>query len=180
MDLTALFDGFVPSDSTERRHAERCIELTRSVAAPFSRSTFEPGHFTASAFVLAPDRRRVLLIHHRKLERWLQPGGHFEVSDGSVFEAARREVSEETGLTDLTQLRDGLFDVDVHPIPPLGAEPAHEHFDLRVALVSASEALAAGAEVKSARWFGLDEITEHLSDASVVRALEKLRAWARG
>ncbi len=98
---------------------------------PTCRSHFEPGHFTCSAFVLDHSGERILLIAHKKLQLWLQPGGHVEASDLHFIDAARREVEEETALRQL-ELELTICDLDIHSIPPLGSEPAHEHYDLRV------------------------------------------------
>jgi 8-oxo-dGTP pyrophosphatase MutT (NUDIX family) len=145
---------------------------------PWSRSSFQPGHFTASTFVLDPTGERLLLILHRSLHLWLQPGGHFERGDRHLEEAARREVLEETGIADLESLDGfpGLFDVDIHPIPanPARGEPAHEHFDLRLAFRSFSDDLLVSAEVADARWVGLAELANCGTDESVVRAGRKL------
>lgn len=169
-----LLAAHAPADEVERGFVAQCQTLLKSPAGPFLRGHFEPGHFTASAFVLSPDGRELLLIHHRKLERWLQPGGHFEPGDRDVFAAARREVEEETGLTRLELARETLLDVDIHDIPPLGNEPAHRHFDLRVCFRALTQELRAGPEVKAARWYPFSEIDAALADASVVRALRRL------
>ena len=172
--LRRLLKHHLPVDAREQEFAIRCSDLLGSREDPFRRSHFEPGHFTASAFVLSPDGADLLLIHHRKLGRWLQPGGHFEASDRDVFVAARREVLEETGLRGLQLPSESLFDVDVHAIPALGDEPLHEHFDLRLLFRSPTETLNAGPEVKDARWFALSDITDTLSDESVMRAIRKI------
>jgi 8-oxo-dGTP pyrophosphatase MutT (NUDIX family) len=65
----------------------------------FSRTNMA-GHITASGFVMTPDRSETLLICHKGLNRWLQPGGHVDVDDAEIWYAARREIREETGLTD--------------------------------------------------------------------------------
>ena len=88
-----------PSDSTERSHQE---VIARQVAATplwWKRTTL-PGHVTASGFVLSPDLNQILLHHHRKLDRWLQMGGHDE-GDASPWITADREVREESGLQNL-------------------------------------------------------------------------------
>ncbi len=137
---------------------------------PFSRSQFAPGHFTASGFVLPPERDAFLLVWHRKIGAWLQPGGHIEPGDADPVAAARREVAEETGLGRLHLAGDGLFDVDVHPFPARGSDPAHEHFDLRFLFVASSRAVGGGSH--EARWVLLGEIA---GDESLLRPAAKLR-----
>jgi 8-oxo-dGTP pyrophosphatase MutT (NUDIX family) len=153
-------------------------ELIASEGDPFAALRYAPGHFTASAFVLSPERSDLLLIHHRKLGLWLQPGGHVEPDDASALDAARREVLEEVGIAELALEQHGLFDVDVHAIPARKDALAHEHFDVRFLFRAPSRAFAAGAEVLSARWAKLDEIERSGTDESVLRAVRKLRERA--
>jgi len=154
------------------------LELLKKTADPWSRSSFNPGHFTASAFVLDPSCSQLLLILHRSLGLWLQPGGHFEPGDMSLEEATRREVSEETDVHDLEQLDQfsGLFDVDIHSIPanPGRGEPAHHHFDLRLAFRAGSDEICASPDVAAAKWVPLKELRAAGSDQSVMRAVDKL------
>src|SRR4051812_12468557 len=111
-----MLAAYVACDATESIHLERMRHLAAQPGDVFSRSHFVPGHFTASAFILSPDRKALLLIHHLKLDRWLQPGGHVEADDVDVLAAARREVEKEVGLpADLPLFRPGLFDLDIHP-----------------------------------------------------------------
>ena len=77
---------------------DRALDLARS-SDPTDRDRFVPGHFTASGFVVSPDGSSLLLIHHRRLDRWLQPGGHIDPEDASPIAAAAREVTEETGVS---------------------------------------------------------------------------------
>jgi 8-oxo-dGTP pyrophosphatase MutT (NUDIX family) len=140
-----------------------------------SRRAFQPGHFTASAFVLAPDGDQLLLVLHSKLQRWLQPGGHIDHDDGDLPAAACREVAEEVGLTDLTLLHDGIFDVDIHTIKAMRGEPGHQHFDVRFLFRAGSRDVVPASDADDARWFDLDRITEAFSDESVMRAVRKLR-----
>ena len=78
----------------------------------------------------SPEGGRVLLVHHRRLDRWLLPGGHVELDDDEIWDAARREVREETGAELEPDLRPGLISLDVHGIPPKRNEPYHLHHDL--------------------------------------------------
>lgn len=154
---------------------ERLLWLAAETAAPFARTQFVPGHFTASGFVVSPDGSSLLLIHHRRLDRWLQPGGHIDPSDASVESAARREIVEETGVG-LVEDPAPLFDLDVHPIPAGKGEPPHEHYDVRFLFTASDTMLDADkAEVREARWFPL-EIAGDVGDMSVRRVVRRLSA----
>jgi 8-oxo-dGTP pyrophosphatase MutT (NUDIX family) len=173
--LRALLDAYAADDADEQRHKQRMLALLDSAGDPFARAHFVPGHFTASAFVVSADGGALLLIHHAKLARWLQPGGHIEAADEDALSAARRELAEEVGLRDLPLAVAGLFDIDVHAIPQLGSEPPHEHFDLRFLFRAPDPAPRLGGEAKLAQWFGLSELERAETDRSVARALGKLK-----
>jgi 8-oxo-dGTP pyrophosphatase MutT (NUDIX family) len=141
-----------------------------------------PGHVTGSALVLSADGRRTLLVHHRKLRRWLQPGGHAD-GEADVARVALREAREETGL-DLWFLEADAeagaplpIDLDVHAIPARPGEPAHEHHDVRFLVVALGDATpVASPESSDVRWFDLDELGSLDLDASLVRLIGKARA----
>ena len=136
---------------------------------PFRRGDPD-GHVTASAIVARPAGDAVLLVPHRKLGGWLQPGGHVDPEDGSVFETALREVREETGIEHFESPDGGaILDLDVHAIPAFGEEPAHVHYDVRYLLTSGDgSAPAAGAA-----WFARDAIPGVDRDGSLERAVRK-------
>jgi len=138
---------------------KRMLDLAMTEQPVFSRRHFEPGHFTASGFVVSDDGSHLLLILHKKLKLWLQPGGHIEADDASWQDACRREIEEETGLLGC-DLIDELIDIDVHPIPAWGAELPHLHFDLRALYRARSALVQAGDGVVFARWFPLTAIIE--------------------
>ena len=124
---------------------------------------------------------RIVLIKRPRvcplLLRWLQPGGHVEPHDADLLAAARREVAEEVGLFDLPLAVQAAFDLDVHRIPALGREPAHEHFDVRFLFRAQDRELRASEHgTETARWFALHELEAEGSDRSVQRAARKLRA----
>jgi 8-oxo-dGTP pyrophosphatase MutT (NUDIX family) len=153
----------------------RMRQLLLAPGDPFSRRHTGPGHFTASAFVLCPERRRVLLIRHPKLGRWLQPGGHIEPEDGDVAAAARREANEETGV-DIEGPLGGIFDVDIHDIPANARDAAHQHFDVRYAFIARSDRLEVSPEALGARWVALPEVAQLTDEVSVLRCTERLRS----
>lgn len=172
--LAALLAAHHPPSAREIGYVARMKELLAAPGDPFSRDHFVPGHFTASSFVLSPDRASVLLILHGKLGLWLQPGGHVDPEDVDVLAAAHREVAEEVGLTDLEPVGQGLFDVDIHAIPPLKGDPPHEHFDLRFAFVAQHLDARAGSDAKAFRWVRLPDVADAGTDDSVLRAVRKL------
>lgn len=174
-NLVELLERHTSADDTEEKHRQRMLELAESPGDPFSRKHFSPGHFTASAFILSPDRRSLLLIHHGKLHRWLQPGGHVEPEDPDIVAAARREIVEEVGMAAPPLAVEGIFDVDIHPIPARKDEPLHEHFDVRFLFHAANVDVTAGSDASDCRWVPLGQITVELTDESVMRALAKIR-----
>ena len=178
IDLRSQLGAYQARNERERDHLERMKELCNSVADPFARRAFAPGHFTASAFILSPDRAELLLILHGKLGRWLQPGGHVDPADPDLVAAARREVHEEVGLVELELEEPGPFDLDVHDIPARKDEASHQHFDVRYLFRARTREVTAASDAKDARWVPLAQIDEQLADASVARVVEKLRARA--
>ncbi|MFF5647940.1 NUDIX hydrolase [Streptomyces collinus] len=130
------------------------------------------GHITASALVIDPEGGRVLLTLHKKLQMWLQMGGHCEPGDATLAAAALREATEESGVSGLSLLPGGPVRLDRHPIPP----PCHCHFDVQYAVVAPPDAAhTISDESLDVRWFGYDEVPG-VADASVIRLLEATRA----
>ncbi|MCT9105634.1 MULTISPECIES: NUDIX hydrolase [Streptomyces] len=130
------------------------------------------GHITASALVIDPVGGRVLLTLHRKLQMWLQMGGHCEPGDPTLAAAALREATEESGIEGLILLPGGPVTLDRHAIPA----PCNWHLDVQYAALAPAEAVAAiSDESLDLRWFPYEEVAD-VADASVVRLLEATRA----
>lgn len=170
-----LLEKHVPVDERESAHLRDVMSLLDAGAQAWSRSHYEPGHLTASAFVVDPANRSVALIFHGKLKRWLQPGGHAEDADSDLLEAARRELSEETGMKPGSG-KWHLLDVDIHLIPARLDQPEHKHFDIRFALVlqgGARPDITAADDAVDACWMPLDALAESGEDG-MLRCLRKL------
>ena len=180
MDLLAALAAHRPADP---REAADLLEISQFVAGhadPFDRRIPE-GHLTGSAMVVSPDGDRVILLRHRKLKRWLQPGGHADPGESTGEAVALREAREETGIEGLTlhPAAPRPLDVDVHDIPARGREPAHLHLDLRYLVVApgGGALVRAPAESDDLRWFGWDELRGLDLDPGLRRALGKARAF---
>ncbi|HVR33421.1 MAG TPA: NUDIX domain-containing protein [Acidimicrobiia bacterium] len=173
-DLRRRLKGYGAVDGEEEDAVDAVLALLGS-ESPFSAERFEPGHITASAFVLHPDEPALALILHAKIGRWLQPGGHVEVSDSSIVAAALREIREEIGVGPGDE--PWLCDVDVHVFPARHDVPRHLHHDVRVAFTADSELLVAGEGADEARWWHFDEAAA--LERSVARPAAKLAEWRR-
>jgi 8-oxo-dGTP pyrophosphatase MutT (NUDIX family) len=154
---SGLLNGYQATGATEVADLERMTRLAASAPDPWSRTL--PLHFTASALVMHPETRRVLLRWHVRHGLWLQVGGHGDPGESDPLEIALREAREETGLTDLAPWPDGsLRHAVVCHVPASAAEPEHEHADLRYFLVTADpESIAPENEQSPLRWLSLDE-----------------------
>ena len=179
--------GWLHKHTPIDQHEERCLtQVISALGIPgdcFSKLCFEPGHITASAFVLSPDQQQMLLISHRDFGQWMQPGGHLDPKDIDTFNAAKRELAEEAGLTDLVQpdWAQGILDVDVHNVPAgmKRNEPAHKHFDIRFAFSAISLQVQAASDAKDARWFSIEHLVrDPATDASVRRAPVRIQTLA--
>jgi 8-oxo-dGTP pyrophosphatase MutT (NUDIX family) len=179
MDLARALARHQPADEEEAADLARILAFVSRHANPFDRRIAE-GHLTASALVVSATGERVLLLHHRKLDRWLQPGGHGDPGETSGEQVALREAKEETGLAELAlhPRAPRPLDVDVHDIPARGDEPAHEHLDLRYLVVAPDGAALAPAlaEMRDLRWFAWNEVDALGPDAGLRRALAKARS----
>lgn len=134
---------------------------------PFTRERLA-GHFTGSAWLVSADGKRALLTHHRKLQRWLQLGGHAD-GDHDLAAVALREAEEESGLPGLTLVSADIFDLDRHWIPERKDVPGHWHYDVRYVVVAGdNEAFVVSEESLELAWRPVDEIAKD-QDESIRR-----------
>lgn len=176
MRLEDQIAAFAPENEIETAHQRRILAHVRSGGSLFDRRRWD-GHLTGSAFVVDDEGRRLLLIHHRKLQKFLQPGGHGEPTETDPFAVALREANEETGLVGLTahEAFPRPFDLDVHDIPARRDEPAHQHLDVRYVFRAprASTLALQAEEIEGARWVTFTEAAA-IGDESVARAARKI------
>jgi 8-oxo-dGTP pyrophosphatase MutT (NUDIX family) len=182
-DVRLALSATVPLDAQARFEQAAWLALLDSAGAGLLSRDHAPAHLTASAAVLSPDATSTCLVLHRKLELWVQPGGHFELGDGSAAQAAAREVEEETGLTG-----------DVLPVPVLlsrhGAPCAPGvvdwHLDVQFVLVSEPVEPRPSDETPQVAWWpvralptalagGIEELVER--SVAVLRDRRRQNHW---
>lgn len=168
IELDKELAAFQPKDARAEKSRARVRALLHSRGLAAFNPSPEADHVTASGFVLSSDRSQVLLMHHRKLDLWLQPGGHCD-GNPDVRAVAAREVSEEIGSPSARFISRAIFDVDVHEIPARRSEPAHHHHDIRFLFeVDPNEPLAGNCESHALRWLRLDELAAATDRPSVL------------
>jgi 8-oxo-dGTP pyrophosphatase MutT (NUDIX family) len=183
MNTDAFIDALNAHASHDAEEEKHRGEMLRFVAAHrdnwWKRAT-EAGHVTGSAWILNRARSHALLLHHVKLDLWVQPGGHLDDSDASPRAGAMREAREETGIADLKSASESLFDVDIHSIPARAArsahtaiEPAHLHYDVRYLLIAPDERVTISEESLGAKWILLDDLALPTLERSIARMAEK-------
>ena len=163
----AILESYEAQDADQRDARECMLQfLTEHPRNAHLRECI-PGHLTASAILLHPDGKRGLFTHHKKLERWLQLGGHCD-GDANLAAVALREAYEESGIEGLW-IEPTPIDLDIHMIPARKQDPGHLHLDTRF-LVHAPEGAeyVVSDESHDLAWLTLEEL-EACADGSVLR-----------
>jgi 8-oxo-dGTP pyrophosphatase MutT (NUDIX family) len=170
--LLDKLSAYRPAGAYETQMAEQLRRFVEAHADCFERS-LAIGHVTGSAWIVDRERTHTLLTHHRKLDKWLQLGGHAD-GDSDILSVALREAREESGLEAIQPVSEEIFDVDIHTIPARGAEPEHFHYDVRFLFEADRGApLAVSEESRSLAWVALDRIAEWNAEESVLRMASK-------
>lgn len=142
------------------------------------------GHLTASCFILDKVSKMILLLHHKSLNKWLQPGGHIDETDNNILAAAYRECAEETGITktDLNLFQpNGIlnlpFDLDSHLIPKNDKknEETHYHHDVRYLFFydGAEDIKIDLTESKGFVWKSFDDLRENQEFGKLIQKFER-------
>jgi len=171
--LDRAFEAYARYGDDAARIAGIFRDFLRSHAEVFERR-HAVGHFTASCWLVSADGARALLTHHRKLDRWLQPGGHAD-GDMDLARVALREAREETGVAELV-VEGGIFDLDRHRIPERGNEPGHWHYDVRYVIrAGADDRFVVSDESHALAWLEVQAIA---ADAAYDDSLRRMaRRW---
>jgi 8-oxo-dGTP pyrophosphatase MutT (NUDIX family) len=161
-------------DAHEREMVEATIQFV-DTHPDCAERTLAVGHLTGSAWIVDRDRKHVLLTHHRKLDRWMQLGGHAD-GDLDIRAVAEREAYEESGLKKVELVSAAIFDVDRHRIPARGAEPEHWHYDLRFVFeANPHEAFVVSEESHDLAWVELTRIQDYTTEESMLRMARKTK-----
>ena len=180
--LLDVLERYLAGYPEERVRVDHVRQFVRVHADCFERSCPE-GHITGSAWIVSSDQSEFLLMHHRKLGRWLQLGGHAD-GDTDPLRVALREAREESGLErfEVVQTGDSTLplDVDVHLIPESADEPAHLHHDIRYLLIAPSGSVIRPSEESiDLRWFAADRMEQVLSEPGLLRMSRRALALLR-
>ncbi len=170
--LLGLLNSYFPADQAEILFKNQMIDFINSYVDCFERS-LKIGHITASCWLLNKDRSKALLMHHTKLDKWFQLGGHCD-GDPDVLAVAIKEAQEESGIVDIKPVNQEIFDIDIHRIPANAKEQEHDHYDVRFLLyVSSDEDFVQNRESKELRWIGKNINELPTNSPSVVRMFDK-------
>jgi len=163
-ELRAQLAAYAQRQPAHAALADEFSTLLDDPENPFLRERLA-GHFTGSAWLVSADGERVLLTHHRKLDRWLQLGGHAD-GDRNLARVALKEAEEESGLSGLVLEHGALFDIDKHWIPERRDVPGHWHYDARyVVRAVGSEQFAISEESLALAWREIRDVAAAVIDA---------------
>lgn len=156
----------------ERETRKRFEDFILSNPNCFDRS-LKFGHITGSAWLINKAMNKSLLTHHKKLNKWLQLGGHSD-GDPDTLRVAIREAEEESGIVGIVPLSNHIFDLDIHLIPARKDEPEHFHYDVRFLLQTTGvEDYKLSDESNDLAWKSINELKNLELDFSVNNMIKK-------
>ena len=169
-DLIRSLDQYTTPYREEACYIPRFISLLSNFSSCYHRSLLS-GHITASAWIIDESATSALLIHHKKLNRWLQPGGHAD-GDENLLVVAKKEAEEETGLQLMRPHDSLIFDIDIHVIPRHKGINAHFHYDVRFLFIADDrEYYAKNHESNEIAWFPLDDIDDLVDHSQSIQRM---------
>jgi 8-oxo-dGTP pyrophosphatase MutT (NUDIX family) len=175
-----LLKNYNPTSEEEKHCKDKMLQLYEAKGEKaFKRNSLE-AHFTASALIINTSTKELLLLHHKKLNKWLQPGGHAD-GETNLEKVARKEVYEETGLNNLKLASNGVYDIDIHHIPESKGIPEHYHYDVRFAyFCNRKEKTKINSESNDFQWIKINEVNRITSEPSILRLVQKTKTIIHG
>ena len=176
-ELLQLLKTYKTRFMDELAFVRRSIDFVEQHEDVFYRE-LSPAHVTGSAWVVSPGRSQVLMMHHKKLDQWFQPGGHAD-GESDIVRVALKETAEETGIdaSHIKLVDSSIFDVDIHTIPAHASDPEHQHIDIRFLIEIDNELPVPGNdESHDILWIDLQNVSRYNRNRSTYRMLEKTRA----
>lgn len=171
--IARILESYRPTHREDQHARVRMHTAIAQEPKCFERSCM-PAHFTASAWVLDKPGTSVVLVHHRKLGKWVQPGGHAD-GNPNLLVVALQELYEECGIAGVS-VAPGAFDLDVHSIPERPEMPPHDHLDVRFAMSLLSpHTLRCSDESFSVTWVRLEDVPTLTQEPSLLRMCEKTK-----
>lgn len=173
--LFKLLEDFERRNPTEKELILKFKKLATETPQPFSRHQY-PGHLTGSCFVINPEKSQILLMHHRKLSKWLQMGGHAE-GETDIAAVALREAIEEAGTQKIKIASSQILDLDIHLIPERKNEPSHFHYDVRFLAICEVPLSIKKQEEECGdlQWFSWEKAYQVVSELSMHRVFKKIQ-----
>lgn len=170
-NLKKLLFNYIPKEN-ELLTKARILDFVEKNPNCFETSN-PIGHITGSSWLVNKNRDKVLLLHHAKLNIWVQPGGHAD-GESDILAVALREAQEESGIIAIEAVSDKIFDIDIHTIPTYKDVKEHLHFDIRFLLRVTDDSLAKkSVESNELGWFDMSLDKLPTNEPSVLRMLNK-------
>ena len=172
-DLKSLLHTYNPADRQEQDHKQTILAFLNEYPYHAFERSLDVGHITASSWLVNKDGSQALLTHHKKLDKWLQLGGHCD-GNTNVLAVAIKEAQEESGILGIKAIQSDIFDISVHLIPENKKEKAHYHYDIRFLLgVVTDEHVVVSDESHDLAWISKDRYCLPTNEISVIRMFDK-------
>jgi len=171
--LREMLNAYHPDAPEEREYKKTILAFIEQYPDDCFKRTLEVGHITGSAWLVSKDGSKALLMHHAKLNKWFQLGGHCD-GNPDVLAVAIKEAQEESGIMGIIPVHKNIFDIDIHLIPANSREKEHYHYDIRFLLkVTSDELVTQNSESKALSWVNKSLAELPTDSLSVVRMFKK-------